>query len=101
MFEFFWGKMPFRIDGQWVPSEKPTSALSKKPIKVRLVKRGHSILTVILNLSMSQSECETLASGLKKKLGCGGTIKDDSIEIQGDKVAQTLKYLTSIGIKAA
>ncbi len=93
--------MPFTIDGQWVPSKKTSDTTPKKPVKVRLVKRGHSILTVILNLSMNEAEQAALASQLKKKLGCGGAIKDGAIEMQGDKVAQTLKYLAEIGIKAS
>ena len=92
--------MPFTVDGQWVPS-KAVSQIPKKPVKVRLVKRGQSILTVILNLAMTPIELTALASSLKKKLGCGGAIKEDSIEIQGDKVAQVLKYLAEIGIKAS
>ena len=71
--------MPFTIDGQWVPSKTAVSNTPQKPVKVRLVKRGKSILTVILNLSLPQNELAALASSLKKKLGCGGAIKDDSI----------------------
>ncbi len=93
--------MPFTIDGQWVPSKTAVSNTPQKPVKVRLVKRGKSILTVILNLSLPQNELAALASSLKKKLGCGGAIKDDSIEMQGDKVTLVLKHLTEIGIKAS
>lgn len=90
--------MPFTIDGEWVPSKSP---LEKKPIKVRLVKRGKSILTVILNLSLPPKEMEELASNLKRKLGSGGSIKDEAIEIQGDKVEHVKKCLLSMGIKTS
>ena len=90
--------MPFTIDGQWVPSKSPKEA--QKPVKVRLVKRGKSILTVILNLQLPSNEMEEIASSIKKKLGCGGSVKEESIEIQGDKVEQVKKWLLSIGIKA-
>jgi translation initiation factor 1 len=93
--------MPFTIDGQWVPSKTAVSNTPQKPVKVRLVKRGKSILTVILNLSLPQNELAALASSLKKKLGCGGAVKEDSIEMQGDKVTLVLKHLTEIGIKAS
>lgn len=92
--------MPFTIDEQWVPS-KIVSKGPQKPVKVRLVKRGQSILTVILNLTIPQNERTALASLLKKKLGCGGAVKEDCIEIQGDKQAQVIKYLADIGIKAS
>ncbi|MBA3238067.1 MAG: translation initiation factor [Parachlamydiaceae bacterium] len=90
--------MPFTIDGQWIPSKQPSNP--SKPVKVRLVKRGKSILTVILNLQFPSGELADLASGLKKKLGCGGGVKDDTVEIQGDKVEQVKSYLREIGVKS-
>ncbi|CDR35224.1 translation initiation factor [Criblamydia sequanensis] len=91
--------MPFTIDGSWVPS-KPASE-NIKPVKVRLVKRGKSILTVILNLNKPEKELLDLASLLKKKLGSGGALKEETIEIQGDKVNEVLKLLKELGIKAS
>ena len=90
--------MPFTIDGQWVPS-KIASKAPQKPVKVRVVKRGQSILTVILNLNMPPSDLASLASSLKKKLGCGGAVKEDSIEIQGDKHELVVQHLTQMGIR--
>ena len=93
--------MPFTIDGQWVPSKiATTKSSSHKPVKVRLIKRGKSILTVILNLNSDTKELTEIASNLKKKLGCGGAVKDGEIEIQGDKVEDVKKYLSDIGIKS-
>lgn len=91
--------MPFTIGGDWIPN--PSSVKPNKPVKVRLVKRGKSILTVILNLPMTEKEMGELASQLKKKLGCGGAVKGDEIEIQGDKVSQVQKMLSDVGIKSA
>ena len=90
--------MPFTVGGEWIPS-KQNSNHSSKPVKVRMVKRGKALLTVILNLSMSSTELKDLASILKKKLGCGGAVKEDAIEIQGDKVEEVQAYLQSVGIK--
>jgi translation initiation factor 1 len=97
------GTMPFTIDGQWVPSKPSadTNESNQKPVKVRLVKRGKSILTVILNLKMNLKEQTELASALKKKLGCGGAVKDGEIEIQGDKVAEVKSYLAELKIKSS
>lgn len=89
--------MPFTIEGNWVPN---VSKVSQKPVKIRLIKRGQSILTVILNLNMSSSELVALASAIKKKLGCGGAVKDNEIEVQGDKVIQVKNILEEIGIKS-
>lgn len=84
--------MPFTIDGEWVPS-KPVAKESQKPVKVRLVKRGNKVLTVILNLPLSQDEMEKLASKIKRTLGVGGSVKDQTIEIQGDKVEEVKKLM--------
>lgn len=91
--------MPFTIGGQWVPSKSSMNDPAK-PVKVRVVKRGKSILTVILNLKMTPNELNELASTLKKKLGCGGGIQDCDVEIQGDKLTQVKAYLQQIGIKS-
>lgn len=92
--------MPFTIDGQWVPS-KPAVDNNQKPVKVRLVKRGKSLLTVVLNLRMNSAEKTELASSLKKKLGCGGAVKDGDVEIQGDKVDEVKKILLEMKIKSS
>lgn len=91
--------MPFTIDGSWVPSKSASENI--KPVKVRLVKRGKSILTAILNLNKTEKELLDLASLLKKKLGVGGALKEETIEIQGDKVNEVLKLLKELGIKAS
>ncbi len=91
--------MPFTIGGEWIPS-KLTANQSSKSVKVRLVKRGKALLTVVLNLQMDSNELKDLASILKKKLGCGGSVKEDSIEMQGDKVDDVKNYLQAIGIRS-
>ena len=83
--------MPFTIGGDWIPG--PSNVNPKKAVKVVLEKRKNSVLTIILHLNMSLEKMELLASDLKKKLGCGGTVKEGKIEIQGDKVQQVLRFL--------
>ncbi len=92
--------MPFNLAGDYIPPKKLPNAQAK-PVKVRLVKRGKSILTVILHLNMNQKELSELSSSIKKKLGCGGSVKEDTVEIQGDKVEEVITYLKEIGIKAS
>ncbi len=92
--------MPFTLDGQWIPTKQPVFTNSK-PIKVRLVKKGNNILTVVHNLNMNEPEMMELASRIKKKLGCGGAVKDGEVVIQGDKVEDVIKVLISVGIKAS
>lgn len=46
--------------------------------------RGGGTVIVISGIPLSASEIKELAGALKKKCGCGGTVKDGIIEIQGD-----------------
>jgi translation initiation factor 1 len=95
--------MPFTIAGDWIPTppekKENSSSQPSKPVKVRLLKRGKNVVTVILNLNKEDKEMQELASGIKKKLGCGGSVKGEEIEIQGEKVALVQAYLKDKGIK--
>lgn len=42
-------------------------------------------VSVITGLELDEKALQTLAAELKKKCGCGGSVKDFTIEIQGDK----------------
>lgn len=92
--------MPFTIDGEWAPQD-PIKKGQSKPVNTRLVKRGKNILTVILHLHLTAAELATLASSIKKRLGCGGAVKGADIEIQGDHVLQVIKILSELGIKSS
>ncbi len=91
--------MPFTIGGDWVPSEKK-SKNSSKPVKVRVEKRKQTYVTLILNLAFDKEKLKEIASSLKTKLGCGGSVKNNVIEIQGEKVKDVRKILKELGIKS-
>lgn len=46
--------------------------------------RGGGTVIVITGIPLAMPELKELAAVLKKRCGCGGTIKDGVIEIQGD-----------------
>ncbi len=73
--------------------EKPVTAGNKSTPQpsdgiVRLRRevkgRGGGTVIVISGIPLSAPEIKDLAGALKKKCGCGGTVKDGVIEIQGD-----------------
>ncbi len=88
--------------------EKPAARNIKKaagPAKsgtiVRLDRkgRGGKSVTVIEGLYLSAEESEKLLKQLKAKLGAGGTVKNGSLEIQGDHCETVMAELTRIGYK--
>jgi translation initiation factor 1 len=59
--------------------------------------RGGKSVTVITGVPVTKSELKKLARELKARCGCGGTVKDDAIEIQGDKRDDLLEVLQAKG----
>ena len=57
-------------------------------------------VTVITGLPVNQATLETLAKDLKHKFGTGGTVKDLSIELQGDYREQATQELRKRGYPA-
>lgn len=47
--------------------------------------RKGSGVSIITGLDLSDKDLKTLAKDLKKRCGCGGTVKDGTIEVQTDK----------------
>jgi translation initiation factor 1 len=65
---------------------KPTDILpaNKHKLHFRLEKRNGKPVTVILPFALSNEDIKKTLATLKKKLACGGAIKNSEIEIQGD-----------------
>jgi translation initiation factor 1 len=61
--------------------------------------RGGKSVTIIDGLQISAKESEKLLKQLKTKLGTGGTVKDGSLEIQGDHCDRVMAELTGIGYR--
>ncbi|MFH2132788.1 MAG: translation initiation factor Sui1 [bacterium] len=56
-------------------------------------------VTVVRGLPLPQAELKQLAKQLKQKCGTGGTLKDSTIEIQGDQRDTLLEVLGNMGFK--
>jgi translation initiation factor 1 len=54
-------------------------------------------ITVISGLPLSETDLHSLAGSLKRKLGCGGTVRGRVIEIQGDHRDALVKELSQLG----
>ena len=56
-------------------------------------------VTLITGLPLPEPELKKLAKTLKKKCGCGGSLKQGIIEIQGDKRDFLEQELASLGYR--
>ena len=80
------------------------SAISKERQKiiVRAVKgkwKG-SFNTIIEGIDAKSQDIRALVKQLKQKLACGGTFKDNVIELQGDHRKKVKELLTKLGFQA-
>lgn len=62
--------------------------------------RGGKTVSVIQGVMSTPAGKEALVKLLKNKLGTGGTVKEEDIEIQGDHRDQIVAILNSLGYKA-
>jgi len=62
--------------------------------------RGGKTVTVVKNFAgIGLPEKEQLAKQMQKACGCGGTVKEGRIEIQGDKRNEVARILTDAGFR--
>lgn len=71
---------------QNAPAHKPTTQKSDGFVRLRreVKGRGGGTVIVISGIPLAAPQIKELAGALKKRCGCGGTVKDGVIEIQGD-----------------
>jgi len=62
-------------------------------------KRRGKPVTLVGRFFIDDKEKKEILKLLKSKLGCGGTVKNEWIEIQGDKKAKIIEVLESDGWK--
>ena len=75
-------------------AKKKVSTEVKEPEKHQLhfvkEKRRGKVVTIVKPFFLSANDLKALLKTLKKKLGTGGTVKDDTLEFQGE-VRENLK----------
>jgi translation initiation factor 1 len=91
--------MPFTIGGEWIPEPSQASSTPKLPIKIIKEKRRGSYVTLILHLPGDESQLKKLCSAMKQRLGCGGSVKEGNIELQGDQIENSKVYLREAGFR--
>lgn len=83
-----------------VPSKSVAASGKKGRVNLRREKagRGGKTVSVLEGISATDERREILAI-IKKQCGCGGTVKGECIEIQGDKRDEITKVLTEQGYR--
>lgn len=89
-------------DNKDKPSKKVSTEI-KTPEKHQLhlakEKRRGKIVTLVKPFYLDKPTLQTLLKSLKKKLGTGGTVKEDSLEFQGDIPDVLRKHLKNLGYR--
>ena len=73
-------------------------AKSDQRIRVKEEKRKFGkIITVISGMNSKEIDIKDIAKKLKSKFACGGTVKDNIIELQGSHAAKVKQELIKLG----
>jgi len=65
-------------------------------IRVRSDKRSYGKIVTIVD-GFDNVDVDKIAKDLKRKMACGGTAKNNTIELQGDHINKVKKVLISMG----
>ncbi len=90
---------------QFVPSIEGHSGNKFPIIKIRsrLLKngKGGKPVTELYEwpINITETHLKKILLEMKQSFGCGGTVKDKRIELQGDKLAQAAQHLSREGYK--
>ncbi len=82
---------------------KQTSTEVKEPNKHQLhfsiEKRRGKVVTIVKPFYLTKSDLQSLLKALKKNLGTGGTVKENTLEFQGDIPEKVRKHLLLLDYK--
>lgn len=78
----------------------PAKNRGRVDIKRTTAGRGGKTVTIVTGfIGIGLPEKESLAKKMRNACGCGGTVKDGDIEIQGDQRETIAKILTDAGFR--
>ena len=101
-------EMGANFDDGWSSDnkEKPSKKISteiRPPQKHQLhfakEKRRGKVVTIVKPFYVEKTDLQALLKTLKKKLGTGGTLKDESLEFQGDIPELLRTHLEALGYR--
>ena len=101
-------EMGAKFEDSWTSDNKDKPSKNKS-LEIKLPEKHHlhfakekrrgKVVTIIKPFYLEKQELQALLKILKKKLGIGGTVKEDNLEFQGE-VSDTLRtHLESLGYR--
>jgi translation initiation factor 1 len=92
----------FGVDERAIARPVPDLPPEQQDLRIQTSRkgRGGKTVTVISGLQHSPETLNSLCKKLKSQCGSGGTVKDDTIEIQGDHRPKLLEVLLELGYRA-
>ena len=81
------------------PEDLPPQQQQVRIQASRSGRKGKTV-TIITGLVLSPDSLSALLKQLKSQCGSGGTIKENTLEIQGDHAQKLLQILVDLGYKA-
>jgi len=85
---------------QSAKKEVPAKNRGRVDIKRTTAGRGGKTVTIVTGfIGIGLPEKESLAKKMRNACGCGGTVKDGDIEIQGDQREKIAQILTEAGFR--
>jgi translation initiation factor 1 len=73
---------------------------ASQAVRVQREKRRGKYVTVVTGLDATASDLPALARAFQKSFGVGGTVKNDTIELQGDQRDAVVAELKALGYPA-
>ncbi|TYA51697.1 stress response translation initiation inhibitor YciH [Aggregatibacter actinomycetemcomitans] len=93
----------YSTDVGCIKADKPQEPIPQGDgiVRIQLQKTGRkgSGVSIINGLGLAEPELKALAAELKKRCGCGGAVKNHTIEIQGEKRDLLKQLLEQKGFK--
>jgi len=79
----------------------PVPAPGKTRVVLENKGRGGKTVTVVRGLPLPPDEVQALGKALRTACGCGGTVKDGVVELQGDQRIPAIAFLRQRGVLPA
>lgn len=82
-------------------TQRPDIPPSQQSVTIQASRKGRKgkTVTVVSGFQLSSEALQSLSKTLKNQCGSGGTVKDGTIEIQGDHRPKIQSYLNNLGYK--